>query len=196
MGSDRLLRRVILAGLIVLVAGVFNRYALASGHNGIRLPAGGQPFSASEANWSWHGAESIGGTSECRRIDINLTRQELVAWSCGRVFMSTPITSGMPGLRTPIGTFAITWKQRDVYFQSPWPPDSPYYYPPMFVAYAMEFLGGGYFIHTDPDEPASAYGGGSENGSYASHGCVHVPDAAMLGLFSWAATGTTVQIHY
>jgi lipoprotein-anchoring transpeptidase ErfK/SrfK len=66
----------------------------------------------------------------------------------------------------------------------------------MAVAYAMEFLDGGYFLHTDPDEPLSAFGPGSEDGRYASHGCVHVPYAVMVDLYAWASDGTQVSIHY
>ena len=32
------------------------------------------------------------------------------------------------------------------------------------------------FIHTADWEPPGAYGPGSQYGSYASHGCVHVQD--------------------
>jgi hypothetical protein len=139
--------------------------------------------------------DPIQPTGDCDRIDIDLTREELVVWSCGQTVLATPITSGMSGLRTPTGTFTVSQKQRNVYFQSPWPADSPYYFAPMYVAYALEFLSGGYFIHSDPDEPASAYGKGSEDGGYASHGCVHVPDAAMAALYSWTSVGTVVHIH-
>lgn len=129
-------------------------------------------------------------------IDVNLTAQQLVASTCGKVEIATPITSGRPGLRTPTGAFKLFLKEQDVYFYSPWPQGDPNYYPPMFVAYAMEFLDGGYFFHTDADEPASAFGAGSEDGPYASHGCVHVPLSVMVPLYRWAAVGTIVQIHY
>jgi L,D-transpeptidase-like protein len=130
-----------------------------------------------------------------KAIDVDLSAQRLVATECGRVFLSTPITSGRAGLRTPTGTFPIYLKEKNVYFYSPWPQGDPNYYPPMFVAYAMEFLDGGYFLHTDPDEPPNAFGPGSEDGQYASHGCVHVPIDAMTSLYAWAGQGTAVTIH-
>lgn len=58
----------------------------------------------------------------------------------------------------------------------------------------MEFLTGGFYIHNAPWEPATAYGPGSQNGPYASHGCVHVPYSAMQALYNWAAPGTTLVI--
>jgi lipoprotein-anchoring transpeptidase ErfK/SrfK len=130
-----------------------------------------------------------------KAIDVDLTTQQLVATDCGRLFLSTPITSGRAGLRTPTGTFPIFVKEQNVYFYSPWPQGDPNYYPPMFVAFAMEFLDGGSFLHTDPDEPTNAFGPGSEDGQYASHGCVHVPIDVMSRLYAWTGEGTPVTIH-
>ncbi|HET9782559.1 MAG TPA: L,D-transpeptidase [Candidatus Dormibacteraeota bacterium] len=131
-----------------------------------------------------------------RAIDINLTTQRLLAFECDRVLLSSPVTSGRPGLRTPTGTFSVFLKEQDVTFTSPWPQGDPNYYQPMQVAYAMEFLDGGYFLHTDADEPVAAFGQGSEDGQYASHGCVHVPTGVMVRLYAWAGNGTAVTIHY
>jgi lipoprotein-anchoring transpeptidase ErfK/SrfK len=140
---------------------------------------------------------ALEATHPCRKvIDVNLTTQQLVASTCGSAYAATPITSGMAGLRTPTGSFSILLKRRNVYFYSPWKPASPYYYSPMFVAYAMEFRQGGFYLHTDPAEPSGAFGAGSQNGPYASHGCVHVPYPVMVALFSWAGKGTQVRIHY
>ena len=136
------------------------------------------------------------GAGAAYLIDVDLSTQELVAEAGGQVVLSTPITSGMPGLRTPTGCFSIYRKLTNTVFTSPWPPGSQYYYSPMPVAYAMEFLGGGFFLHTDPNEPDSAFGPGSENGPDASHGCVHVPLDVMTQLFPWTPYGTVVHIHY
>ena len=136
------------------------------------------------------------GAGAAHLIDVDLSTQELVAEAGGQVVLSTPITSGMPGLRTPTGCFSIYRKLTNTVFTSPWPPGSQYYYSPMPVAYAMEFLGGGFFLHTAPNEPDSAFGPGSENGPDASHGCVHVPLDVMTQLFPWTPYGTVVHIHY
>ncbi len=50
------------------------------------------------------------------------------------------------------------------------------------------------FLHDDPAEPASAFGPGSENGPYASHGCVHVPHDAMAFLYRWLPIGAKVIV--
>ena len=136
-------------------------------------------------------------TSSCAYlIEVNLSTQSLTASHCGSVYLSSPITSGMAALRTPTGNYSIFQKVHNTYFYSPWPKGSPYYYSPMFIAYGMEFAAGGYYLHTDPLEPAGAFGPNSQNGPYASHGCIHVPLSVMASLYSWAPYGTRVSIHY
>ena len=128
-------------------------------------------------------------------INVNLTTQSMVASHCGVVFIRSLITSGKPGFRGPVGTFYTAAKSRNVTFHSPYPvPGTRGYYPPTFVKYAIQFYGL-YFLHTWP-EPTTAFGVGSQNGPYASLGCIQMPDAVMAALYSWAPRGTSVYIHY
>lgn len=165
-----LLRALVVAGVLIIAA--------ASAVSARTVPVPGSPVMCG------------------RSIDVDLTTQRLVATDCGRVFVSSAVTSGRAGLRTPTGEFTVLDKEQDVTFVSPWPEGDPNYYPPMPVAYAIEFLDGGYFLHTDPDEPVGAFGRGSEDGPYASHGCVHVPTEVMARLYGWTGDATTVTIHY
>jgi hypothetical protein len=128
-------------------------------------------------------------------IDIDETTQSAVFFDDGCVAGQSLVTTGRPGLRTPTGTFHIYRKVSPITLISPWPKSSPYYYSPENAAYAMEFLGGGFFIHDAPWEPASDFGPGSQNGVDASHGCVHMPTPTMAWLYSWSPIGTTVIIH-
>ena len=127
-------------------------------------------------------------------IQIHLVTQELVAYENGCPILATWVTTGMPELRTVRGTFHIFYKARWFLMQSPWPYSSPFWYPNTWVGYAMEFFNDGTFIHTADWEPPSAYGPGSENGGYASHGCVHVEDGPAATLFGWAKLGTEVIV--
>ncbi len=127
-------------------------------------------------------------------IDVNLTTQSAVFYDDGCVAGSSPITSGMAGLRTPAGTYHIYAKYTPITFYSQWPASSPYYYAPEKAAFGMEFASGGFFFHDAPWEPSTAFGPGSEDGTYASHGCVHVPTATMQWLYAWSPIGTAVII--
>jgi lipoprotein-anchoring transpeptidase ErfK/SrfK len=77
---------------------------------------------------------------------------------------------------------------------SPWPLGSPFYYPPTWVGDAMEFIGNGTFLHSADWEPDGAFGPDSDDGPYASHGCVHVLPGPLQQLYDWAAIGTTVVV--
>ncbi|HEX6488843.1 MAG TPA: L,D-transpeptidase [Candidatus Dormibacteraeota bacterium] len=172
----------------------------------------GAPAEAAGGYWpGWdiaHGAAGPGSGSAYRlpppppppllhhTIIVSLTQQRLWAYNAdGTLFLTTPVTTGMPGLRTDQGTFKIFAKFSPFEFISPWPPSSPYWYPDAWVTWAEEFVNDGTFLHDAPWEPDWAYGPGSENGPYASHGCVHVPNAAMSQLWTWAKTGDTVTVQ-
>ena len=127
-------------------------------------------------------------------IEVTLATQDAVFYDDGCVAGSSPITSGMAGLRTPAGTYHIYAKDTPITFYSQWPKSSPYYYAPETAEFGMEFASGGFFFHDAPWEPTSAFGPGSEDGAYASHGCVHVPTATMQWLYAWSPIGTTVII--
>lgn len=128
-----------------------------------------------------------------KTVVIRLGAQTLTAYLNGKAVLHTPVTTGRPALPTPVGSYHIEGAYSPYTFNSPWPPGSPYWYPPTPVTWAMPFYGGD-FLHNDPGEPDGAYGAGSEDGPYASHGCVHVPYAAMSFLFHWLPIGAGVIV--
>jgi Uncharacterized protein conserved in bacteria len=133
-------------------------------------------------------------------IVISIPRQWMYIYENGKQIANTAIATGRPGLDTPVGTFHIFNKQSPTTFYSRWPAGSPNYFPPTHINYAMEFVGGGYFIHDSSwryeygpgaDEQHYIPGHGYETGS---HGCVNVPLSTMTWLYNWAPLGTTVQV--
>jgi lipoprotein-anchoring transpeptidase ErfK/SrfK len=126
-------------------------------------------------------------------VVIRLRAQTLIAYLDGRPVLSAPVTSGRPALPTPVGTFYIHSRSSPYVFTSPWPEGNAYWYPPTPATWAMYFYDND-FLHDDPGEPASAFGAGSENGPYGSHGCVHVPHDAMAFLYQWLPVGATVIV--
>jgi hypothetical protein len=136
---------------------------------------------------------SKGTGTSAKAVVVRLGAQTLTAYLNGKPVLRTPVTTGRPALPTPVGSYHIEAAYSPFTFVSPWPPGSPYWYPPTPVTWAMPFYDGD-FLHNDPGEPASAFGKGSEYGPYASHGCVHVPHAAMAFLFRWLPIGATVIV--
>jgi lipoprotein-anchoring transpeptidase ErfK/SrfK len=127
-------------------------------------------------------------------IEIHLATQQLVAYENGCPILRTPVTSGRSVLPTGRGTFHIYYKAARYQMISPWPPSSSLSYPTTWVSDAMEFIGNGTFIHSADWEPAGSFGPGSQDGAFASHGCVHVMDDPLQRLYDWAAIGATVVV--
>jgi lipoprotein-anchoring transpeptidase ErfK/SrfK len=132
---------------------------------------------------------------------VSISQEELDAYDNGQLFVSTPVATGRPELATPTGTYHIFGKYSPYRFISPWPVGSPYYYAPVTANYAMEWKGGGYFLH---DAPWRGYFGKGANYWHwdslmgedpGTHGCIDVPTPVMSQLFSWATIGTTIQVN-
>lgn len=119
-----------------------------------------------------------------RRIEVNLTQQKLMAYEGNKVVFTTLISSGVAKYPTVIGNYNIYLKYvkqtmiggrgSDAYNL----PDVPY------VMYFYQDYGihGTYWHHNF--------------GHPMSHGCVNAPTDAAKFLYSWAAIGTPVSIHY
>lgn len=133
-------------------------------------------------------------------ILVSVTQQWLWAYQDNTLVYATPVTTGQTYLWTPLGVYHIYQKITDTVFYSPWGPDSPYYYTPEHINYAMLFREKGYFLHDAPWR--HAFGPGTEDphtdpdGTYetGSHGCVNMVTGAAAWLYNWAALGTTVDI--
>src|SRR4029077_14812646 len=116
------------------------------------------PTSAGRLPSGANARQCVGTSSKSQAIAINLSIQEAVFYRDGCEVGSSPITSGRRGLRTPLGRYHIDAKYSPITFHSPWPTSSPYYFAPETAEYAIHFAAGGFFIHSAPWEPMSAYG--------------------------------------
>lgn len=136
-------------------------------------------------------------------IKVNLTTQHIFAYENNILVHDNLITSGQPGLLTPIGTFTIISKLHPTTFYSPWPKSSPYYYAPLAINYALGFQGTLLFLHDaywrgndfgpGTNVPHTAADGTQMTGS---HGCVEMPTAQSAWFYNWAPIGTPLIISY
>ena len=126
-------------------------------------------------------------------IVVSLSRQVLTAYQDGSAILTTFVATGRPQLPTPPGVYRIFARYSPYQMISPWPYGSPWWYPPSWTNFAMEFIGGGYFIH---DAPWRSWYGPGANLYNGTHGCVNVPYGAMATLWNWAPIGTTVVVQY
>jgi len=117
---------------------------------------------------------------EDRWIDVDLTRQVLIAYEGDTPVRVIPVSTGLPRTPTPTGQFRIWAKLRydDMV--------GPGYNLPN-VPYVMYFYGGyglhGTYWHSNFGQPMS-------------RGCVNLPTSEAEWLFNWAEVGTLVNIHY
>ena len=126
-------------------------------------------------------------------IVVSLSRQVLTAYQDGTAVLTTFVATGRPALPTPPGVYHIFARYAPYQMISPWPPSSPYWYPNSWTNFAMEFAGGGYFIH---DAPWRSWYGPGSNIYNGTHGCVNVPYSPMAFLWNWSPIGTTVVVQY
>ena len=121
-----------------------------------------------------------------RRIDVNLSAQQLTAYEGDTPVYHAPVATGKDGFNTPTGTFAI------------------------YSKYPMETMTGSTGDETwyVPNIPWVQYvvGGVALHGTYwhdrwgtgfrLSHGCINLNIDDAQWLYEWADIGTQVDIHY
>lgn len=117
--------------------------------------------------------------SSQRWIEIDLSRQRLIAWEGNQPVYAVTISSGKPSTPTRTGTFAIQTKHR-----------------------VARMTGEDYDV---PDVPYTMYydGGMAIHGAYwhnlfgnpVTHGCTNVAVNHAKWLFNWASVGTPVVVH-
>ena len=162
---------------------------------------GDAPFAGAATGFASSAIADVAARPECgipadtvtagKVIVVSLVCQELTAYENRVPFVSTLITTGRPALPTPPGQYSVLSKISPYQMVSPWPPGSPFWYPPSWVTYTLWFRSDGYAIHDAPWR--SVYGPGTQlNGS---HGCINTPFAPMQKLYPWAPVGTAVRVY-
>ena len=115
-----------------------------------------------------------------RWIDVNLSAQTVTAYEGNTLVRSTLVSTGLPYTPTPTGQYTIYSKYASGDMAGP-----GYYL--RNVPYIMNFYRGyslhGTYWHSNFGQPMS-------------HGCINLPTSEAQWLYSWAAIGTSVNIHY
>lgn len=117
--------------------------------------------------------------SNQRWIEIDLSRQRLVAWEGPKAVYAVIVSTGKPSTPTRVGSFKIETKHRTTRMTG-----DTYDFPA--VPYTM-YYDGGMAIH----------GADWHNlfGNPVTHGCTNVAVNHAKWLFEWADLGTPVIVH-
>jgi lipoprotein-anchoring transpeptidase ErfK/SrfK len=114
---------------------------------------------------------------------VDLSQQHV--WMCQghKQVYSTPATTGevVNGDHTPAGTWVVQGRQRNRYLVGPGYRDYVHYWIP---------FNGDFGFH-DASWQTMPFGS-SQYRTKGSHGCVHLPMAAVAWLYHWAQAGSTV----
>ncbi len=116
-------------------------------------------------------------------IVISLAQQALRLYQDGKLVRAFQVVTGRPELPSPPGVWSVLNRQAPTTFRSSDPPDSPYWYPPTHINYAIMFQQGGYYIHDawwranfGPGNQFPHYdtSGDETDSGTGSHGCVNM----------------------
>lgn len=127
-------------------------------------------------------------SSTAKEIIVERNEQLLYAYEDGKLFLKTPISTGLELTPTPRGEFSVFKKTPSRYMQGPLPnlPSDQYYDMPG-VPWNLYFTDGGAVIH-------GAYWHTSFGKQY-SHGCVNLPPETARQLYEWTELGTKVIVR-
>ena len=107
-------------------------------------------------------------------ISISIAQQRLRLYDANGLFAESPVSTGMPGHPTPMGVFSVIQKQRfhksNIYSGAPMP-------------YMQRITWSGIALHA-----------GLLPGYPASHGCIRMPSAFAIKMWSWTRMGARVIV--
>ncbi|MBA3945414.1 MAG: LysM peptidoglycan-binding domain-containing protein [Herpetosiphonaceae bacterium] len=121
-----------------------------------------------------------------KRIEVNLSTQQMYAYDGNQLFVSSGVSTGRPGWDTPPGNYAV-YEKLSIQTMRGTAKGTSWVVPN--VPNVMYFFGGdalhGTYWH-------NRFG----TGDRLSHGCVNLPLGVAAQLYAWAPVGTPVWVHY
>lgn len=182
----------------VVWGGISTWYRISSLSSSARYIYGGLVAHAATSQSS--GGSTPTTSAKGKIIIVKRSQQKLYAYANGKLVFTTLVTTGQPALYTPLGTYHVLRKATNIWFYSPWPKGSPYYYEPSHINYALQITWSGIYLHDSWWR--TVYGPGTNvphndpkyGWQTGTHGCITMPLNSVKWLYSWAPVGTTVQV--
>ena len=140
------------------------------------------------------------GLATGKVIVISLREQTARFYDHGTLVKWSYVTTGRPERPSPPGLHSATQKLSPTTFISNESRDSPFWFAPTPVNYAIAYQQGGFFLHDGwwrkafgpgtnlPHHEPNAFNGGS-------HGCINFPPAVMPWVYAWTSLGTPVLVY-
>jgi len=124
-------------------------------------------------------------TKPKKRIVISIAKQELTYYRGDVAIATHPVSTGRPGMATPLGTFAILDKKPRAWSAAA----------KLWMPYWMPFIGTKYGLHELPEWPGGFKEGQDHLGTPVSHGCVRLGVGAAKEVYDWVEIGTELTIE-
>lgn len=119
-----------------------------------------------------------------KKIVINLSAQKMFLYENEVVVKELVVSTGKPGMETPVGVFQIYNKKPRVW-------SSYGLWMPYWMAVAPD---GRFGIHELPEWPGGIREGADHLGKPVSHGCIRLGIGAAQSVYEWAEVGMEVLI--
>ncbi len=119
-----------------------------------------------------------------KSIVVHLKNQQLEQKVMGIALAAYPVSTGMPGRPTPLGTYHVLSKSPRAWSSSA----------KLWMPYWMHFSGRGHGLHELPEWPGGRKEGADHLGKPVSHGCVRMGVGTAKKIYEWSPIGTTVTI--
>lgn len=120
-----------------------------------------------------------------KKIVIDISDQNIKALEGNFVVVDTIVSTGRPGMGTPIGEFKVLNKHPRAW-------SSRY---GLYMPFWMQFTSRGHGMHELPEWPGGYKEGENHLGIRVSHGCVRLGVGPAEELFKWADLGTPVIVQ-
>ena len=137
-------------------------------------------------------------------IVVSLARQALRLYQNGQLVRAFLVTTGRAERPSPPGFYTILDRLSPTQFISNEAPNSPYWYPPTHINYAMLMRSDGYFLHDswwrDNYGPGTQFphfdpAGDEQFAGNGSHGCVNLPTNEAAWLYGVTNWNTTIIVY-
>lgn len=120
-----------------------------------------------------------------KRINISLSKQLMKQELGGIVLANFRVSTGKPGMATPVGDYKILEKSPKAWSNSA----------KLWMPYWMKFTNRGHGIHELPEWPGGKKEGMDHLGKPVSHGCVRLGIGPAKTMYEWAEVGTPIHIE-
>lgn len=136
-------------------------------------------------------------------VVISLSEQAMRVYDHGKLVKAFLVVTGQPDLPSPPGTWWVEGKKSPTEFKSTAPQNSPEWYPPTPIHYAMQYHSNGYFMHDSWWRTEYGPGmnfphldpGGTQYSIHGSHGCVNLSENDAAWLYNFVQVYTHIVIY-